>query len=143
MEDKKQPQRGRPPGSFKPKMNEAETRRFINDSMSRIFDTHMSWNEYIQFCYEHGLSKSQGNEYWIRVWSMVKEKFELEKDKLITKHIQKYWHIYDTAVKNGDINTARQTLNDLAKLLGLNEPDKVEVSHNQIIEFKFGEADDK
>lgn len=135
--------RGRPAGSFKPKMNEAEHRRFINDSMSRIFDNHMSWKEYVEFCYGHGLSRSQANEYWIKVWGSVKEKFELEKDKLITKHLQKYWHIYDTAVKNGDMNTARQTLNDIAKMMGLNEPERVEVSNNQVIEFKFGNPETK
>jgi polyhydroxyalkanoate synthesis regulator phasin len=136
--------RGRPEGTFKPKMNEAEHRRFINDSMKRIFDNHMSWTEYIEFCYDYGLSKSQANAYWIKVWGSVKEKFELEKDKLITKHLQKYWFIYDNAVKNGDMNTARQTLNDIAKMMGLNEPDKVEVSsNNQVIEFKFGTPDTK
>jgi len=135
--------RGRPAGTFKPKMNEAEHRRFINDSMTRIFDNHLSWKEYVEFCYGHGLSRSQANEYWIKVWSAVKEKFELEKDKLITKHLQKYWHIYDTAVKNGDMNTARQTLNDIAKMLGLNAAEKVEVSNNQVIEFKFGNPEIK
>jgi hypothetical protein len=42
------------------------------------------------------------------------------------------------------MNTARQTLNDIAKMMGLNEPDKVEVSaNNQVIEFKFGTPDTK
>jgi hypothetical protein len=68
---------------------------------------------------------------------VVKKKFDLERDKLISKHIQKYWEIHDNAMESGDLSNARQVLNDIAKLLGMNEPDKVSVS-GQSIKLNFG-----
>jgi hypothetical protein len=129
---------GRPKGSHKHKMNEAEKRVFLSESIKKILKEHLSYAEYVSFCREHNLSSSQANMYWMRAWGVVKKKFDLERDKLITKHLQKYWEIYDRAADNEDLNTARQTLNDIAKLLGMNEPDKVEV-RGTAIKLNFGE----
>jgi uncharacterized protein YeeX (DUF496 family) len=130
---------GRPKGSFKKKMNDAEKRVFLSESIKKILKEHMSYAEYVVFCREHNLSASQANIYWMKAWSIVKKKFELENDKLITKHLQRYWELYDKAEDNNDLNTARQILNDIAKLLGLNEPDKVHVSGTSI-KLKFGDT---
>jgi hypothetical protein len=65
----------------------------------------------------------------------------LEKDKLILKHLQKYWDVYEQAKSNGDMGNARQTLNDIAKMQGLNEPDKVHVTGTSI-KLNFGETND-
>ena len=54
------------------------------------------------------------------------------KDKLILKHTQKYWDIYEHALMSNDFTNARQSLNDLAKLQGLNEPDKVHITGTSI-----------
>jgi hypothetical protein len=62
----------------------------------------------------------------------------LERDQLINKHLQKYWHIYDLALAKEDLNNARQTLNDISKLLGMAEPEKVDVKQELKIKFKFG-----
>jgi hypothetical protein len=128
---------GRPKGSFKKKMNEAEKRVFLTESIRKILKEHMSYHEYVLFCREHNLSPSQANTYWLRAWGVVKKKFDLERDKLISKHIQKYWEIHDNAMESGDLSNARQVLNDIAKLLGMNEPDKVSVS-GQSIKLNFG-----
>jgi hypothetical protein len=89
---------------------------------------------------EKKLSRSQANEYWNAAWNAVKQKFELEKDKLILKHTQRYWDIYSQAIELRDLTNARQVLNDLAKLQGLNEPDKVEVRGTSI-KLNFGNTD--
>lgn len=132
---------GRPKGSFKKKMNEAEKRVFLSESIRKILKEHMSYAEYVSFCKEHNLSPSQANIYWMKAWGVVKKKFELEQDKLVTKHLQKYWELFDKADSNGDVNTARQILNDIAKLLGMNEPDKLHVSGTSI-KLNFGEPND-
>lgn len=129
---------GRPKGSVKHKMNEAEKEEFMKESLKQILDNHLSYTEYWRLCKEKGLSKSQANHYWLRIWSIVKRKFELEKDKLVSKHLQKYWDIHDKAKESGDLNTARQTLNDIAKMMGMNEPDKVHVTGTSI-KLNFGE----
>ena len=69
---------------------------------------------------------------------MLNEKYQLERDQLINKHLQKYWSLYDLALANDDISNARQVLNDISKLLGMNEPEKIETKNELKIRFKFG-----
>lgn len=133
---------GRPVGSKKKKFNAQESRAFVNKSARVILDLHMSYVEYLNWCKEtEGIGKSQGNEYWLKVWSLIRKKFDMEKDKLILKHTMKYWDIYDQAITNRDLTNARGALNDLAKLAGLNEPDKVEVRGTSI-KLNFGNSED-
>ena len=132
---------GRPKGSHKHKMNNMERRTFINQSIKEIIDNHLSYAEYVEFCRGKELSRAQANEYWLACWNVIKKKFELEKDKLILKHTQKYWDIYQQALDNRDFTNARQSLNDLAKLQGLNEPDKVHITGTSI-KLNFGTPDD-
>lgn len=130
---------GRPKGSRKRKMTEAEKKSFINESAREILDNHLSYNQYVSYCKERmNFSKSQANEYWVRVWGLLKKKFELEKDKLILKHLQKYWDIYEQALISGDLTNARQSLNDLTKLQGLAEPEKLHITGTSI-KLNFGE----
>lgn len=148
MSEDKRPQ-GRPVGSTRKngflmnKMSGVEVEEFIKESTKLIFDKHLSWTEYIEWARKQGVSRAQANEYWKRVWNLVKERFKLEKDELINKHLLKYWNIHDKAVENKDYNTARQALNDIAKLLGMNEPTKMDVNQTGIIEFKWGDDTDE
>jgi leucyl aminopeptidase (aminopeptidase T) len=132
---------GRPKGSHKHRMTQIERRRFINESIREIMNNHLSYTEYVEYCKGKDISKPQANEYWISCWNVIKKKFELEKDKLILKHTQKYWDIYAQAIEQRDLTNARQSLNDLAKLQGLNEPDKVHITGTSI-KLNFGEPDD-
>jgi hypothetical protein len=69
---------------------------------------------------------------------MLNEKYQLERDQLINKHLQKYWTLYDLALTNDDISNARQVLNDISKLLGMNEPERINTETELKIRFKFG-----
>ena len=62
----------------------------------------------------------------------------MERDQEIDKHIYHFWRLYEGAVDKKDYNTARQILVDITKLKGLNEPDKLDVSQQTEITFKFG-----
>jgi hypothetical protein len=132
---------GRPVGSHKHKMNAAERKAFINESIKLVLSNHLSYSDYVDFCKTRDLSAPQANEYWLKIWSVIKKKFEMEKDKLILKHLQKYWEIFEKAKENGDMTNARQTLNDIAKMQGLNEPDKVHVTGTSI-KLNFGETEE-
>ena len=136
---------GRPKGSTREdgfmssKMTKAEVEDFLSHSTRIIFEQHLSWTEYVRWARKQGISKAQANVYWKRVWKRVREKYKLEKDNLISKHLLKYWNIHDKAMTNNDLNTARQALNDISKLLGLNEPEKLDVNNSGTIQFKFGD----
>lgn len=133
---------GRPKGSTKKRMTEVEKRQFINESAREILDNHLSYSQYVQFCKDRmNFSRNQANEYWITTWNLLRKKFELDKDKLILKHLQKYWDIYDQALISNDLTNARNTLNDIVKLQGLAEPEKVHITGTSI-KLNFGEPTD-
>ena len=134
---------GRPKGSRKKKMTKGEVEDLIDKSLDRILTEHLSYTEYIQWIVtEYKLSKNQSNEYWLRSWSVLKEKYSLEREKLITKHLRKYWEIYDLSLQKDDLSNARQVLGDISKLLGMNEPEALDIQQELKIRFKFG-IDDK
>jgi len=131
--------RGRPVGSRKKKMSTAEVEDLLTNSLGEILDKHLSYTEYIKWITnEYGISNQMANEYWLRTWTLLQERYQLDRDQLINKHLQKYWQIYDLALAKEDLNNARQTLNDISKLLGMAEPEKVDVKQELKIKFKFG-----
>ena len=134
---------GRPRGStgINKKLTKAETESWIKNSIKKIMSEHMSWKQYQDYCYKNGLSPSRANEYWKRCWETIREKYELDKSKQISKHLLKYWELYDEAVNKGDLSNARQTLDAIAKLMGLNEPDKIDMNTKGEITFKFGDEE--
>jgi len=131
--------RGRPVGSKKGKMTKGQVEDLLTRSLQEILDKHLSYTEYTKWItLEYKISYQQANEYWLRTWTLLQEKYQLERDMLINKHLQKYWQIYDLALAKEDLNNARQTLNDISKLLGMAEPEKVDVKQELKIKFKFG-----
>jgi len=141
--EKNEPQKnkgGRPKGSKNVTLTNAEIQDLRKRSIDKIFQDHISYTQYIVWCKKNfSLSKDRCNKYWKDSWKTVEEKFKMEKDKMITKHINAYWDLYSKSVDKGDFNTARQTLNDLARMGGLNEPDAVDINHMGEITFKFGD----
>lgn len=145
MSDEINHKRGRPKGSGRDrghvlhKMNKMEVEAFLRDSAKLIFRQHLSYSQYIEYCRKQQISKEMANGYWNRVWKEVKERFRHERDKLVDKHLISYWEIYDNAVRDGDWTNARQTLDAIAKLQGLNEPEKLDLNNTTTIQFKFGD----
>lgn len=137
MEEKRKP--GRPKGSTKKKLTKTEQERLIKDSIKKIMTEHLSWKDYINWSYKNGISKHQANENWKTCWTTIREKYELDKQKQVSKHLLKYWQIYDDAMFKGDLSNARQTLDAIAKMMGLNEPDKLDMNTSGEITFKFGD----
>lgn len=130
---------GRTKGHLLHKMSKAEVEAFLRDSAKLIFKQHLSYKQYIEYCRKQAISKEMANVYWTRVWNEVKERFRHDRDKLVDKHLISYWEIYNNAVTEGDWSNARQTLDAIARLQGLNEPDKMDLNNNTTIEFNFGD----
>lgn len=133
--------RGRPTGGRNVKMNRAQVETFIKESMKVIFNEHLSYEQYVKWCYNQSISRSRANEYWNRVWEDVNRKFRGERDKLIDKHLLHYWDIYNQAKNEKDLSNARQTLDAIGKLMGLNEPEKVDGQQTINIKFNFGDTE--
>jgi len=134
---------GRPIGTTRIKMNKSQVESLITESVNEILTNHMSYTQFIKYAQNKwGISETQANEYWLRCWTLLREKYQLERDMLINKHLAAYWSIYDLAISKDDLSNARQTLNDISKLLGMAEAEKVDVKQELRIKFKFGENED-
>lgn len=131
--------RGRPVGATTRRLTKIEMETFIKESVKRIMGEHLSWTEYTRWCMRNSFSEVRCNEYWKKSWESIREKYEVEKDKQVTKHLHKLWELYDTAIRNNDLTNARQCLNDIAKLMGLNEAEKINLHQTGEINFKFGD----
>ncbi len=133
---------GRPKGSTKKKMSKGEVEDLIDKSLDRVLSEHLSYTEYINWIVaEYKISKNQANVYWLRTWSVLKEKYSLEREQLVTKHLRKYWQIYDLSLQKDDLSNARQVLGDISKLLGMAEPERVDVTQELKIRFKFNTSE--
>ncbi len=130
--------RGRPRGTFKKQMTLIEIDQFIQESIEVLVRKHYSHSQYLRFCRTKDISVSQCNKYHKRAWDFIKQRFNLDRDKLVDKHLLMLWELYDKSLTNGELNTSRQILTDIAKLQGLNEPDKIQVD-NHVITLKFNE----
>ena len=134
---------GRPIGSSRKKLNNIEVEDLLKKALSEILQKHLSYTQFTSWLLEeYGLSQQQSNEYWLRTWTTLNEKFRMEKDQMINKHLAHYWQLYDASFTKQDFSNARQVLNDISKLLGMSEPDKLDIKQELKIKFKFGGADE-
>lgn len=130
---------GRPKGSTKSKMSKSEQIKFLKDSQKLIINKHYSHKQYVEYVQEeYKLSRQMANTYWKQVWEDIRDKYTQETDKLVSKHIHKLWELYDLSIDNSDYNVARQVINDIGKLMGIDTPDKLQIEQDLNIRFKFG-----
>jgi len=134
---------GRPIGSSRKKLNNIEVEDLLKKALDEILQKHLSYTQFTSWLLEeYGLSQQQANEYWLRTWTTLNEKFRMEKDQMINKHLAHYWLLYDASFTKQDFSNARQVLNDISKLLGMSEPDKLDIKQELKIKFKFGGVDE-
>jgi hypothetical protein len=130
---------GRPKGSSNKKLTKTEQEAWIKESIKKIMGEHLSYKDYVNWSYKNGFSASRANENWKTCWDTIRDKYELDKNKQVSKHLMNYWKIYDEARFKGDLTNARQTLDAIAKMMGLNEPDRLDMNASGEITFKFGD----
>lgn len=82
-------------------------------------------------------------QYYKEATALLKVEFEEEKKELRNVLYERYLSLYKTCISRNEMNTALNSLKEIAKLMGLNEADKVDVtSENKIvIDFSFDNAD--
>lgn len=82
-------------------------------------------------------------QYYKEATALLKVEFEEEKKELRNVLYERYLSLYKTCISRNEMNTALNSLKEIAKLMGLNEADKVDVtSENKIvIDFSFDDAD--
>lgn len=110
----------------------------LRTAISLILDQHYTQTEVFNYMVRtYDITRQDASRYWKKAWVLIREKFINSKDDMVKKHLIKLWTIHDDALSSKDYTNARQALNDISKLVGLNQPDKIEHNH-QIIKLNFG-----
>ena len=111
----------------------------LRTAISLILDQHYSQTEVFNYMVKtYDITRQDASRYWKKAWGLIRDKFAHCKDDMIKKHLIKMWTIHDDALASKDYTNARNALNDIAKLVGLNSPDKIEHTH-QTIKLNFGQ----
>ena len=130
---------GRPKGTTKNKMTKSEQIKFLKESQRLILSQHYSHTQYCEHCQtEYKLSRQMANSYWKQVWENIREKYTQDTDNLVSKHVHTLWELYDLSIDKTDYGTARQVINDIGKLTGIDTPDKLQIEQDLNIKFNFG-----
>ena len=106
---------------------EADNR--IATAMNKLLKENMSRAEWVLFCKkEYGIESRQADNYWKKAKDHVKEKFAKEREAVAESHHARLFDLYIKALRDGETDVARKVLADIAKLTGVNEPDKKDVT---------------
>jgi len=111
------------------KADSIEMEKRMSDCIEVVINEGMQRKDFIQYCaHQWQLADRQAAVYWKRVWTFVAEKYSQENHKIIDEHVRQLWRLYNLCVKKKDYQTARGILQDLAKLKGINEPEKKDIT---------------
>jgi hypothetical protein len=111
----------------------------LKETIRLSLDLHYSQNEVFNYLVKkYDIKRVDASRYWRKSWDLIQDKFKQSKDELVKKHLIKLWNIHDLAIVNNDFTNARNALNDISKLIGLNSPDKLDITHHAI-KLNFGQ----
>jgi hypothetical protein len=107
----------------------------IQIRINTIFDMvvkGISRKNIVRYCAENfKIESRQVDEYLSRVYDEIKETYSKEdKEKLISKQMAQLDDLYLKSYNNEDYRECRSIIESRSKLLGLNAPDKTDVTSN-------------
>jgi len=106
---------------------EAEKR--INKAVELLLDDNSSRAEWVIYCKEvYNIESRQSDVYWARAKEIIKDKFSKDRDAIFESHHARLFALYKKALKDDEKEVARKALADMAKLTGVNEPSKSDVT---------------
>lgn len=123
------------------KFTKAKKQQIINEGIDHILFSHFTWNDFQKWIREEYTVKDS-NPYWKECWSNITNRFEEEKNDLVKKHLHHLYDLHRRCIENKDRATERATLVDIAKILGIQEGQKLSInSENGKIEINLDLGD--
>ncbi len=112
----------------------------IAEAIDFLLNKNMSRGEWVVHCKKkYGIESRQSDTYWRKAKDHVKEKFAKDREAMAESHHARLFELYMKAIKKGEMEIARKILADIAKLTGVNEPDKKDVtSEGERIQIHIG-----
>lgn len=77
-------------------------------------------------------------EYWNNMIDKFAEEFEENKKQLKSKFIARYLYLYEKMIDKNDLKAAREVLDSLKKMTGMDEPLEADINLNGELIVDFG-----
>tara|TARA_R110002153_G_scaffold1059_4_gene4978 strand:- start:4785 stop:5192 length:408 start_codon:yes stop_codon:yes gene_type:complete len=118
---------GQKPKKVGRKFTKAKRQQIIHEGIDMILFSHITWEGFQKWIRETHTIKDS-NPYWKECWTNITNRFEEEKDQLVKKHLHHLYDLHKRCIENSDRSTERATLVDIAKILGIQEGQKLTVN---------------
>lgn len=81
-------------------------------------------------------------EYWQSMIDKFAEEFEENKKQLKSKFVARYLYLYEKMIDKNDLKAAREVLDSLKKMTGMDEPLEADININGELVVDFGIDDE-
>lgn len=117
----------------------------VSTAIDFLLSNNMSRGEWVVYCKkEYNIESRQADIYWRKAKDHIKDKFAKEREAMAESHHARLFGLYIQAIKDGEMEIARKILADIAKLTGVNEPDRKDVtSEGERIQINISVEDDE
>jgi hypothetical protein len=124
------------------KSTKLELEKRLSASVEKIIKDHLNYTMFVDwFIEEYDMSKHNAYKEWVKCWNIIKSRFALETDQLINKQIYELYDLYKETRETGDFGTSRKLLEDIRKIQGIEQPEKLNIKHEGIIKVSFGDEE--
>ena len=122
------------------KSTKLEIEKRIDECIDTIMTGHKNYSMFCEwFITTYDMSKHNAHKYWVKCWDIIKSRFALEQDQLISKQIYELYDLYKQAKDLGDFTNSRKILEDIRKIQGIDSPEKINIKHEGTITVSFGD----
>lgn len=109
------------------KHTKAQVEQIVQEGIYHILYSHMTHAEFGKWIKkEHNISQHQ--YYWEKCWKAITDRFSHERDEMVKKHLHLLFNLHSRCITAEDRSTERQVLQDIAKVMGIQEGQKLTVT---------------
>lgn len=106
-----------------------ESEKRVNKAVELLLEDNTSRAEWVIYCKDnYNIESRQSDKYWARAKEIIKEKYSKDRDAIFESHHARLFALYKKALKDDEKEVARKALADMAKLTGVNEPDRKDLT---------------
>ena len=82
-------------------------------------------------------------EYWNDMIAKFGEEFEANREQLKSKFVSRYLFLYEKMIEKNDLKGAREVLDSLKRMTGMDDPSKLDLNMSGDIQIDFGFTNEK
>jgi hypothetical protein len=107
----------------------------MEERMTRVIEMmlydHLSYNEFKErAAKEFNITARMAENYWKEARVRLKERFDRNTDEILQDHLNQLYDLLKRAREDNNKRVERETLADLAKIMGLEATKKVDLTSN-------------